>query len=113
MACPLHVYGGDRKFWWVPDLNAARMLAVVGVPEIVLSTCWTFITVAKPAVEIESISVPGAAPFSTAPATTCACGRVPLCSMNGEAMYMPSAPPAAAAITGGALHGSMPMILPL
>jgi hypothetical protein len=62
-ACPLQVYGCDRKFWWVPDLNAAMMLAVAGVPEIVLSTCWTFITVAKPAVEMESTSEPGAAHF--------------------------------------------------
>jgi hypothetical protein len=33
--------------------------------------------------------------------------------VNGDAMYMPWAPPAAASITGGAPHGSMPMILPL
>src|SRR5579862_2369139 len=111
-AWPLHVYGWDRKLEWVPLRNAARMLAVVGVPEIVLSTCWTFITVAKPAVEIESISVPGAAHFFMAASNSCACELVPLCSMNGEAMYMPFAPPAAAAITGGAPHGSMPMILP-
>ena len=86
---------------------------MVGVPEIVLSTCWTFITVAKPAVEIESISVPGAADFFIAARNSCACGLLPLCSRNGEAMYMPLAPPAAAVITGGAPHGSMPMILPV
>src|SRR5580692_11143697 len=112
-AWPLQVYGCDRKLLWVPVLNAARMVLVVGVPLMVDSTCWTFITVAKPAVEIESISVPGAAHFFIAASNSCACWLVPLCSMNGEAMYMPSAPPAAAAITGGALHGSMPMILPV
>ena len=36
---------------------------MLGVPEILLSAAWTFITVAKPAAEIESISVPGAAHF--------------------------------------------------
>src|SRR5689334_12364351 len=101
------------KFWWVPDLNADRMLDVVGVPEIVLSTCCTFITVAKPAVEIESTRVPGAAHFFIAAWNSCASLLLPLCSRNGEAMYIPSAPPAAASITGGAPHGSMPMILPV
>ena len=97
----------------MPDLNAARMLDVVGVPEIVLSTCWTLITVAKPAVEIESTSVPGAAHFFIAAWNSCASWLVPDWSTNGDAMYMPSAPPAAAWITGGAPHGSMPMIFPV
>ena len=68
---------------------------------------------AKPAVEIESTSVPGAAHFFIAAWNSCAWWLVPLCSRNGEAMYMPSAPPAAAEITGGALHGSMPISLPV
>ena len=68
---------------------------MVGVPEIVLSICWTLITVAKPAVEIESISVPGAAHFFIAAWNSCASWLVPVCSTNGEAMYMPSAAPAA------------------
>src|SRR5580693_7580517 len=113
MVCPLHVYACDRKFWWVPLRNAARMVAVVGVPEILLSTCWTFITVAKPAVEIESVSVPGAAHFFIAAMNSLACELLPLCSRKGEAMYMPLAPPADAWSTGGAPHGSMPMILPV
>ena len=96
----------------MPVLNAARMAAVVGVPLIELSTCCTFITVAKPAVEIESTSVPGAAYCFIAARNSCAWALPPVCSWNGEAMYMPLAPPAAAVITGGALHGSMPMILP-
>src|ERR1700748_338986 len=89
------------------------MLFVVGVPEIVLSAFWTLITVAKPAAEIESISVPAVAHFLIAAWNSCACWLLPVCSRNGEAMYMPSAPPAAAAITGGAPHGSMPISLPV
>ena len=60
-----------------PALNAARMLEVVGVPEIVLSCCWTLITVAKPASEIESISVPAAAYFCIAAWNSCASWLLP------------------------------------
>ena len=97
----------------LPVLNAARIDAVVGVPETLLSAAWTFITVAKPAAEIESINVPGAPHFFNAAWNSCACGLVPVWRRNGEAMYMPSAPPAEAVITGGAPHGSMPISLPV
>ena len=57
--------------------------------------------------------MPGAAHFFIAAWNSCACWLVPDCRTNGEAMYMPSAPPDAAVITGGALHGSMPISLPV
>ena len=97
----------------LPVLNAARIDFVVGVPGTLLSAAWTFITVAKPAVEIESMNVPGAAHFLSAAWNSCACWLEPVWSRNGEAMYMPLAPPAEAAITGGAPHGSMPISLPV
>ena len=100
----------------LPVLNAARIELVVGVPEILLSAAWTFITVAKPAAEIESISVPGAPHFFIAAWNSWACWLVPVGRMNGEAMYthalgLRRPPPM---ITGGgAPHGSMPISLPL
>src|SRR5579884_4020619 len=92
-----------------PDLKAARIDDVVGVPLIFESAAWAFMTVANPASAMPSRAVFGAAHFLIAVTNVCHCEPV---VSNALATYMPSAAPAAELIACGEVHGSMPMTLP-